>query len=155
MYSKSAMTETEPDSVGRPFGGWGWWVVGGGGGGGGGGGVVEGGWWGGVGGGGGWGGGGGGAIICNRNENFTYREPIATDRAVAVCVSDTAGVPIQIVLNVYMPFFNNTLSQTQQYTEIWYFTTFLRQICCDGTYKVGWRFQCAVASRWSVTEGMV
>ena len=70
MYSKSAMTETEPDYVGRPFGGGG-------------------------------GGGGGVAIICNRNENFTYRElPIATDRAVPVCVSDTAGVPIQIVLNV-------------------------------------------------------
>ena len=74
------MTETEPDYVGRPFGGV--------------------------------------AIICNRNKIVTYRElPIATDKAVAVCVSDTAGVPSQIVLNVYMPFFSNTLSQSQQYTE--------------------------------------
>ena len=58
------------------------------------------------------------AIIYIRIDHLTYREiPIATDKAVAVYMSGTVGVLVQSVLNVYMHFFNNTLSHTQQYTE--------------------------------------
>ena len=61
---------------------------------------------------------GGVAIICKRNSNLTYRElVIPSDRIVAVCISDRNGKPLQIILNVYMPFFNGSSHQTELFIE--------------------------------------
>ena len=61
---------------------------------------------------------GGAAIICKRNSNLTYRElVIPSDRIVAVCISDKNGKPLQIILNVYMPFFNDSSHQTELFIE--------------------------------------
>ena len=44
---------------------------------------------------------GGVAVICRRNTNLIYHElTIPSDRAIAVCVSDRNGTPVQILLNI-------------------------------------------------------
>ena len=60
---------------------------------------------------------GGVTIICQRNSNLTYRELIPSDRIVAVCISDKNGKPLQIILNVYMPFFNGSSRPTELFIK--------------------------------------
>ena len=58
------------------------------------------------------------AIICKRNSNPTYRElVIPSDRIVAVCISDKNGKLLQIIFNVYMPFFNGSSHQMELFIE--------------------------------------
>ena len=52
---------------------------------------------------------GGISMICNKHSYFKYHEmDIPSDRLQAVCISDNSGKPVQIVVNVYMPFYNGT-----------------------------------------------
>ena len=61
---------------------------------------------------------GGVSIICKMNINFTYRElPVPSDRLIAVYIDDSHGNPAQIILNVYMPFYNSDLAQTVQFVN--------------------------------------
>ena len=61
---------------------------------------------------------GGGSIICKMNTNFTSSElPVSSDRLIAVCIDDSHGNPAQIILNVYMPFYNGDLAQTEKFVD--------------------------------------
>ena len=90
IYSKSAMTDIEPDYIGHPFG------------------RV--------------------AIICRWNNSFPYKElPKDTGRMNVRCCWWT----VQIVINVYMPCFNNTHNALKHW-NYWHSTRFLSSIwrCC-------------------------
>ena len=59
---------------------------------------------------------GGVSSVCKRNDNFTCRElDIPSDKTIAICISDSNGKPVQIILNVYMPFFNSPNKIVQSY----------------------------------------
>ncbi len=48
------------------------------------------------------------AIICSSDSHFCYKELVsAWERFNAVMVSDHADIPIQVMVNVYMPFYQN------------------------------------------------
>ena len=90
---------------------------------------------------------GGVVIICKRNSNLTYRElVIPSDRIVAVCISNKNGKPLQIIPNVYMPFFNGSSHQTELFIEmVDIMQSFLDQyatIICQN----GWILQCTTSS---------
>ena len=61
---------------------------------------------------------GGVSIICKMNTNFTYRElPVPSDRLIAVCIDDSHDNSAHIILNVYMPFYNGDLAQTEKFVD--------------------------------------
>ena len=58
------------------------------------------------------------SMICNKYSSFKYHEmDIPSDRLQAVCISDNSGKPVQIVVNVYMPFYNGTSGQSELFAE--------------------------------------
>ena len=61
---------------------------------------------------------GGISMICNKHSSFKYHEmDIPSDRLQAVCISANSGKPVQIVVNVYMPFHNGTSGQSELFAE--------------------------------------
>ena len=40
-----------------------------------------------------------------------------SDKTIAICISASNGKPVQIILNVYLPFFNSTCQQTKLFIE--------------------------------------
>lgn len=61
---------------------------------------------------------GGMAIICKKSSLFKYHViSIPSDRIMCVSVNDNAGKSVQLIFNVYMPFYNSQISQTELYTE--------------------------------------
>ena len=60
---------------------------------------------------------GGVAVACRTKENIVYAEiPIANDRVIGVKVLNNSDI-VEILLYVYMPFYNGDISQTDLYLE--------------------------------------
>ena len=58
------------------------------------------------------------SMICNKHSSFKYHEmDILSDRLQTVCISDNSVKPVQIVVNVYMPFYNGTSGQSELFAE--------------------------------------
>ena len=61
---------------------------------------------------------GGIATICKHNDNFKYQElDVACDRIIAISIVDQQGKPVQTVFNVYLPFYNGDMNQTDLYVD--------------------------------------
>ena len=60
---------------------------------------------------------GGVVVACRTKENIVYAEiPIANDRVIGVKVLNNSDI-VEILLYVYMPFYNGDISQTDLYLE--------------------------------------
>ena len=60
---------------------------------------------------------GGVAVACRTKENIVYTEiPIENDRVIGVKVLNNSDI-VEILLYVYMPFYNGDISQTELYLE--------------------------------------
>ena len=60
---------------------------------------------------------GGVAVTCRTKENIVYADiPIANDRVIGVKVLNNSDI-VEILLYVYMPFYNGDISQTDLYLE--------------------------------------
>ena len=60
---------------------------------------------------------GGVAVACRTKENIVYAEiPIANDRVIGVNVLNNSDI-VEVLLYVYMPFYNGDISQTDLYLE--------------------------------------
>jgi exonuclease III len=61
---------------------------------------------------------GGLAIICKKSTSFKFHViDIPSDRIMCVCVNDNEGKPVQLIFDVYMPYYNSQPTQTELYIE--------------------------------------
>jgi exonuclease III len=61
---------------------------------------------------------GGMSIICKISDVFRYYLlDVPSDRIMGVCVTDVSGSPIQVIFNIYLPFFNSSSIQTELFVE--------------------------------------
>ena len=69
---------------------------------------------------------GGVAVACRTKENIVYTEiPIENDRVIGVKVLNNSDI-VEILLYVYMPFYNGDISQTEVYLRRHYTVRFAR-----------------------------